>query len=300
VIRPAWIRPAALALLACGVEAAQPLASHALPDLATAVYRIQAVDTRGRVSNGSAVLIAPGRLVTTCHVTRTAHSIQISQRDGTWSARPSFVDIGHDLCVLSAPDLAAPAPALIGTPGDLTIGDEVVAVGYRYGCTLAITTGKVKALDWYDGAPVLQVSASFDYGQSGGALFDASGRLVGITAFKAVAGGDFHFALPLGWLPPSAMLGDTVAGGGQDTGEKAFWQRMRDKQPLFLRAASLEAAGKWDALSEVAQEWVRADHANPASWLALGRAFSRLKRQRDADEAYRRAGLLAQSAVIPP
>jgi hypothetical protein len=286
--------------LACGVEAAQPLASHALPELAMAVYRVRAINTSGRVNNGSAVLIAPGRLVTTCHVTRTAHAIQISQADATWSARPSFVDIGHDLCVLSAPGLTAPAPAVIGTPGELNIGDKVIAVGYRHGRTLAITTGNVKALHWYDGAPVLQVSAPFDEGQSGGALFDARGRLVGITAFKAVAGGDFHFALALEWLPPGAMLGDTVAGGGQDTDERAFWERTRDKQPLFLRAASLEAAGKWESLSEVAQEWARVDQANPASWLALGRAFARLKRRGDADEAYRRAAWLGQSAVIPP
>jgi hypothetical protein len=182
-------------------------------------------------------------------------------------------------------------------PRDLHVGDKVIAVGYRHGRTLAIASGNVKALHWYDGAPVLQVSAPFDHGQSGGALFDARGRLVGITAFKAVAGGDFHFALPLEWLPTSAILDDTVIGGGQDTGQKAFWERTRDRQPLFLRAASLEAAGKWDTLSEVAQEWGRVDQANPAPWLALGRAFTRLKRQNDADEAYRWAAWLERSAA---
>jgi hypothetical protein len=284
-------------LWAAGAAAAEPLGSHQLSEQIETVFRVRAVDASRRVNYGSAVLIAPGKLVTTCHVTRAAQSIQVSQADMTWSALASFADIPHDLCVLSAPGVTRSAPAAIGAADDLKVGAKVTAVGYRVGGKLAIASGSIKALHPYHTAPVLQVSSPFDPGQSGGALFDAEGRLVGITAFKAVAGGDFHFALPPQWLPESVLRDDTLVEGSQDTREKAFWERARGDQPLFLRAASLEAAGEWDALYTVAREWVRVDQANPASWLALARAYARLKQADDAAEASRRAAWVAQSAA---
>jgi hypothetical protein len=178
----------------------------------------------------------------------------------------------------------------------LNVGDQVIAVGYRAGGRFAIAGGQLKALHPYQGASVLQVSAPFDHGQSGGALFDADGRLVGITAFKAVAGGDFHFALPLQWLPARALRGDAPADSSQDAHAKAFWERARAEQPWFLRAASLEAATAWDALYSVALEWVRAEDANPQSWLTLTRARARLRRADATDATHRRVVLSADSA----
>jgi hypothetical protein len=293
----AWLCAGALALSAVSLAVAEPLAPPTLSEPFAAVFKVRAVEASGRINRGSAVLIAPGKLATTCHVTRAAQSIQLSQADMTWSARSYFADIRHDLCILSAPELVRFAPAVIGLPNGLKAGDKVIAAGYPVGGKLAVASGNVKALHPYDGAPVLQVSAPFDHGQSGGALFDAEGRLVGITAFKVVAGGDFHFALPLQWLPESVLSGDAIVEGGQETRDKAFWERAHGDQPLFLRAASLEAAGKWDALYDVAREWVSVDQANPASWRALGRAFARLKHANDGTEADRRAAPLAQFAA---
>jgi hypothetical protein len=295
-IRAAWICAGALALASAVGRAAHPLVTPDAGQEPTAVYKVRAVDASGRVNNGSAVLIAPGKLVTTCHVTRSATSIHVDQGKGAWAARTYFADIPHDLCILSVPSLEAQPPAEIGATDALKVGEEVVAVGYRHGRKLAVTSGKVKALHPYHRAVVLQVSAPFEHGQSGGALFDRRGRLVGITAFKAVAGGDFHFALPLEWLPDQALRDDAV-GSAQQAHQRAFWEYPREDQPLFLRAASLEAAGRWEALSEVAQEWVRADYANPASWLALSRAFAKLNRAADAAAAYRRAAGLEQPAA---
>jgi serine protease Do len=288
-----------LILSTAGAQAA-PIGPNEAPNLDAAVFKVRAAGGGGVVNNGSAVLIAPGKLVTTCHVTRAAQGIQLSRGDETWAAQTSFADIPHDLCVLSAPGLTGAVPAVLGALGDLNLGDRVTAVGYRPGGKLAISGGHVKGLHPYHGAPVLQVSAPFDHGQSGGALFDAQGRLVGITAFKAVAGGDFHFALPLQWLPESALGNGLPVASGYAMSEKAFWERARGGQPLFLRAAALEADGKWEALSDVAQEWSRADYANPASWLALGRALDRLKRANEAAQAYARAALLGPPAVSRP
>jgi len=267
--------------------------------LAAAVFKVRAVEASGKTRNGSAVLVAPGKLVTTCHVTHNAQAIELAQEGASWPAQEAFVDTGHDVCVLSAPALSRAIPAVLGVPDQLKLGDVVIAVGYPRGGSLTLASGTIKGLHPYEGARVLQVSAPFEQGASGGALFDAQGRLVGITAFKAVGGGDFHFALPLQWLSEHTLQNPSWISAS-DEAREAFWQRPRDRQPLFLQAASLEADGKWQALSHVAQEWVRADHANPASWLALGRAFVRLNRIDQAAQAFHRATTLVQSALQQP
>jgi len=291
------MRFAGLIVMLFGLVAANAEASEtALPALAdpgAAVFKLSARDGTGKVKFGSAVLIAPGRLLTACHVARGAESIQVHRGAARLTAKPDFMDIEHDLCVLSAPDLLVAVPVEVATPGELKIGDEVLAVGYPRGGKLSVGKGRLKAVHRHGAVRVLQVSAPFDYGQGGGALFDITGRLVGITAFKALAGGDFHFALGFEGINKEELKRQATVP--QSAGHKmAFWERAAHAQPLFLRAASLEADGEWKALLRVAQQWTAVDGTNSASWLALSRALSSLKRDRDADLALLRADALNQ------
>src|SRR6266850_847136 len=268
-------------LAAASIEASESASpSHA--DLGAAVFKLSTIDGTGKGKAGSAVLIAPGKLLTSCHVARDAESLQVHRGAARLTAKTDFMDIEHDLCVLSAPDLLESVPAEVATPGELKVGDEVLAVGYPRGDKLAVSKGRLKALHRYGAVRVLQVSAPFDYGQSGGALFDISGRLDGITAFKTVSGGDFHFALAFDATNEEVLTRQTtVPDGASHKHKTAFWERDRHAQPLFLRAASLEADRDWQALLRVAQEWTASDATNAASWLALSRALSSLKRERD-------------------
>ncbi|HWH46840.1 MAG TPA: serine protease [Burkholderiales bacterium] len=281
-----------LGLSAASVDASE-LVPPGIAESSAAVFKLSARNQTGRVKFGSAVLVAPGRLLTTCHVARDAESIQVHRGATTLTAIPAFMDIEHDLCVLSAPELMEQTPVEVATAGELRVGDEVFAVGYPKGGRLAISKGKLKALHRHGAVRVLQVSAPFGYGQSGGALFDITGRLVGITAFKTLSGGDFHFALAFDDFIDDGI--DRQAAVPASPGHKmAFWERGPHAQPLFLRAASLEADGEWKALLEVAQQWTASDSTNSASWLALWRALSSLKRDRDADLALLRAEALNQ------
>lgn len=262
-------------------------------DPAAAVYKIRVIGG-GHVTDGSAVLVAPGRLLTACHVTRRAESIQAGREDLRWPAHPVASDIEHDLCVLAIPELPAATSAVIGSAEHLQIGDPVIAAGYPRGGKLDVSRGEIKGLHAHDGARVLQVSTSFNHGQSGGGLFDAAGRLIGIIGFKAVAGGNFQYALPLAWAG-DAIPGQTSATDDRRIHRKAFWERSAAEMPLFLRAASLEANRNWKALHGVAQEWVMADANNPASWLCLGRILTRLKRDQAAALAFGQAAALLPS-----
>ena len=263
------------------------------PDPAAAVYKIRVIGG-GHVTDGSAVLIAPGRLLTACHVTRRAGSIRVGREDLKWPAYPALTDIEHDLCVLAVPGLSAATPAAIGPTEQLRLSDPVIAAGYPRGGKLDVSHGEIKGLHAHDGASVLQVSAPFEHGQSGGGLFDAAGRLIGIIGFKAVAGGNFHYALPLAWAG-DAIPGQAATTTAHRLHEQAFWQRPSAQKPLFLLAASLEANRDWKALHGVAQEWVIADGNNPASWLCLGRILARLKRDQAAAHAFGQAADLLLS-----
>ena len=277
------------------------LAGHPADDMkhtdpAAAVYRIQVVGG-GQVADGSAVLIAPGRLLTACHVTRRAGSIKVGRDELKWTAYPVATDIEHDLCVLAVPELSAAAPAAIGPTDSLRLSDRVTTAGYRRGGRLDISHGEIKGLHAQDGAFVLQVSAPFDHGESGGGLFDTAGRLIGFIGFKAVAGGDFHYALPLAWAGDEIPGQASAAPYNTPIHKLAFWERSDREKPLFLLAASLEANRDWKALQGVAQEWVIADANNPASWFCLGRVLTKLKRPQAAALAFGQAATLLPSST---
>lgn len=290
----------AILLVGLGLPTAGGRAADTDPSLISlpidAVFRVRAFDASGIVIDGSAVLVAAGKLITTCHVTRSARSIEVIRDGRVWPARPSFTDIEHDLCVLSVPDLVDAIPADFAPAERPKLGDPVFAVGYPRGGEVAISSGQIKGLYDLDKGQLVQVSAPFDHGQSGGAIFSKDGKLIGITAFKAVLGGDFHFALPLSWIK-NEILSSEVGDTRKANGAMAFWERPRREQPLPLQAASLEADGKWEALSNVAQKWVVVDSENACSWLTLGRALSRLGRHKDAAMAFRRATELDPSSI---
>ena len=267
------------------------------PDSTAAVYRIQGLGG-GLVTDGSAVLIAPGRLLTACHVTRRAKSIRVGREVLQWPAYPAYTDTEHDLCILAVPALSAAKPAAIRPTENLQLGDAVVAAGYPRGAKLGVSQGQIKGLHEHNGARVLQVSAPFDYGQSGGALFDTAGRLIGIIGFKVIAGGNFHFVLPLAWAGDQ-IPGQAASGFAGPSEDPAFWQRADKALPKFLFAASLEADRNWNALEGVAQDWVAADQANPAAWHCLGRALVKLKRGPAAAEAFARAAELRYPEPAP-
>lgn len=265
---------------------ANQAASFSGEDLSKGVVaKVRAYHPNGTVTLGSAVLLGGERLVTNCHVTAAAQSMQIIHNGSSHRAEVEAQDLDHDLCILRA-------PGITGTAADaatgLTVGQKVFAAGFPAGNQFAVTAGRIVALHDYDGAKVIQVSSPFDYGASGGGLFDEDGRLIGVLTFKARAGGEFHFALPIAW----AMNLDRPEPERSAERTLAFWQQSYEKQPYFLRAASLEAGQKWDALAALGERWTKDSPMNPTAWTALGTAFRHLQRPDEALLAFGEAKLL--------
>ncbi|HZF23283.1 MAG TPA: serine protease [Burkholderiales bacterium] len=250
-----------LYLLACASVWADPGRAQVLK-LAPSLARVEANKTTGGYAFGTAVAIAPDRVVTNCHVTREAQAIYVVKGGLRWDARAQLADVDHDLCLLWVPGLDARA-APLATSASLHLGQPVAAIGYGGATGIQISIGDVISLHALDGGQVIRSSAAFSGGASGGGLFDEDGRLVGILSFRLQARGAYFFSVPVEWFServldlsryqPVAPLGEA----------RSFWERPQAEQPYFMRATSLEAAHDWPELLRFTDTWVKAEPGNP-------------------------------------
>ena len=166
---------------------------------------------RSTQSLGSGVIVdaAAGYVLTNHHVIEGAETITVTLVDGReLDAQLVGTDPRSDVAVLQVP-----ADGLVALPmgdsGALRVGDFVVAIGNPFGLGQTVTSGIVSALgrsglgieDFED---FIQTDASINVGNSGGALVDLAGRLIGInTAILGPNGGN----VGIGFAIPSNMAG---------------------------------------------------------------------------------------------
>ena len=141
---------------------------------------------RVNASIGSAVIIDPeGYLVTNFHVVSQANEIRIQLADGRF-ATPSLigVDAETDLALLKV-NLGTLQAIPLGRSDQLRVGDVVLAIGNPYGLSKTVTQGIVSAtvrgLGLLTFENFIQTDAAINEGNSGGALINTSGQLVGIN-----------------------------------------------------------------------------------------------------------------------
>lgn len=163
------------------------------------VVVVESIDVSGSgIAFGSGVVIAPGHVVTNRHVIEGGASFAVGQGGKKWPAKLVGVDSDHDLAELSIAGLAAPA-VKIRTSSTLSVGETVYAVGAPEHLELTISEGLISGLRDFDKDRFIQTSAAISRGSSGGGLFDAEARLVGITTFYLEEGQSLNFALPAEW-----------------------------------------------------------------------------------------------------
>ena len=215
---------------------------HSVVSLGTEVHEMQ-LDENGEIipvlvpeilNNGSGVIIdSSGLILTAYHVVSGFDSILLSLKGGRLH-RAEIVqfDIKSDLALLRITDLQ-PGETLrsvrFAYPGDLLLGESVIAVGSPYGLSHSVSLGILSAKNRIvtnDGQitqeELLQSDIAINPGNSGGPLINADGELIGINIARRSEGESISFSIPVSriedhlkkWMDPrnfsGAKLGFTL------------------------------------------------------------------------------------------
>ncbi|NUO60798.1 MAG: PDZ domain-containing protein [Hamadaea sp.] len=192
------------------------VAATVLPSVASLSVRTP----RGAGAGSAVLFTTDGFLLTSAHVVAGAQTGTAEFGDGE---ETRFDVVGADpladLAVVRVAAAGSP-PATLGDANELRVGQLVVAVGNPLGLAGSVTAGVVSALGRslpvYDGRrnrlidDVIQTDAALNPGNSGGALADARGRVVGVNT--AVAGIGVGLAVPIN-ANTRQIIADLVSQG---------------------------------------------------------------------------------------
>lgn len=210
------------------------------------VPSIVSIEGEGETSYGSGtgvVMTQDGYILTNAHVVADMRRVRvIFSDDSVLPARLVGADAEEDVAVLKV-EAEGLVPAEFGDSSQLRCGDMVVAIGDPLGYRTSITQGIVSALDRrveVDGylMDLIQTSAPINFGNSGGALINDRGQVVGITTIKIVSDDGavegLGFAIPMAQVKlvadrliagrQAAMLGITVLIQPEETGGLSIYE----------------------------------------------------------------------------
>ncbi len=184
------------------MDAYSSIVTRVATDLTPSVASLSVRTRFFRGAGSASVLSADGLLLTSAHVVRDAGKAVAEFADGTETTADVIGrDPLSDLAVLRARD-TVPPPIPLGDASRLQVGQIVIALGNPNGLAGSVTAGIVSALG--RSLPtkagrvvdeVIQTDAALNPGNSGGALADSRGRLVGVNT--AVAGIGLGLAVPI-------------------------------------------------------------------------------------------------------
>ncbi|MFJ9915729.1 S1C family serine protease [Actinacidiphila glaucinigra] len=225
------------------------------------IVEISATSGAGESTGSGVVVTGDGEIVTNNHVVSGADSVKVTFSSGkTVTGSVVGTDGGKDLALVKAEGVSGLPVASLGDSSRVTVGDQVVAIGSPEGLTGTVTSGIVSALDrdvtvstgqsqgqrpgggpgrWpfefgggqYNGDvgpstttyKAIQTDASLNPGNSGGALINMSGEIIGINSamYSAASSSSgqagsvgLGFAIPVNTLKADL---DTLRNGGSDS-----------------------------------------------------------------------------------
>lgn len=148
--------------------------------------------TTSAASGSGFILTGDGYILTNYHVIENSSSITVTTYDGTaYDAALIGYDESLDTAVLKVEPEEALTPVVLGNSDALNVGDSVIAIGNPLGeLTFSLTAGAVSALNREITMSnsvtmaLIQTDCAINAGNSGGALFNLYGEVVGITNAK--------------------------------------------------------------------------------------------------------------------
>jgi S1-C subfamily serine protease len=166
---------------------------------------------------GSGVIVnADGDILTALHVVSGAVEIALTFFDGTQAAaRLASAEPENDIAVLAPSHLPAQAaPAILGNPNALRVGDEAFVMGNPFGLYSSLSAGVISGFNRSIVLPdgeveldgLIQVDAAVNPGNSGGPLVNRAGQVVGIVT-ALVNPTEQEFFIGIGFAVPIDVAG---------------------------------------------------------------------------------------------
>jgi S1-C subfamily serine protease len=222
------------------------------------IVEINATSNAGESTGSGVIITSDGEIITNNHVISGADSVKVSTSDGrTYTAKVVGTDSKKDLALIKLENASGLTPATLGNSDGVQVGDEVVAIGSPEGLTGTVTSGIVSALNrdvtvatdeggsqnqggggqWpfefggqqFNGDTgsstttykAIQTDASLNPGNSGGALIDMNGNIIGINSamYSATSDSSTAGSAGLGFsIPINTVKSDlaTLRAGGSD------------------------------------------------------------------------------------
>ncbi|WP_031479133.1 S1C family serine protease [Streptomyces bicolor] len=191
------------------------------------IVEINATSNAGSSTGSGVIITGDGEIITNNHVVSGASSVKVRTSDGKeYTAEVVGTDSSKDLALIKLRNASGLTAATLGDSDGVQVGDEVVAIGSPEGLTGTVTSGIVSALDrdvtvstdesqgqqqqgggggWpfefggqqFNGDTgsstttykAIQTDASLNPGNSGGALIDMNGNIIGINSAMYSASG---------------------------------------------------------------------------------------------------------------
>ncbi len=153
-------------------------------------YRVAGRDQSG---SGSGILIEPGLVLTNYHVVQHGRLMVVVSDEGSFEAELIGTDPVFDIALLAIPSWGGGNKDVVfGSYNDLVVGQKAYVLGYPLSIGLTLTAGIISGLDrklplntnsWT--TRYIQTDAAVSPGNSGGALLDACGRVIGLVTLKS-------------------------------------------------------------------------------------------------------------------
>lgn len=221
-IGPAATQPASTTPGPVSADADEPVAAVAAAVAPTVVQ----IETRTGLGSGF-VYDESGLIMTAAHVVGTASDVSVRLADGTKLAGTVLgTDDNTDVAVVEVDSDRDLPVATLGLGVDLQVGQTAVAIGSPFGLDQSVTAGIISALGRSTETPggvipAIQTDAPINSGNSGGALADGQGRIIGIndsiiTGSNTAGNVGIGFAIPIDIAKVVAdklVAGEDPAGG---------------------------------------------------------------------------------------
>ena len=250
------------------------------------VVKVHVANDKGNHGVGSGVVVAKNYIVTNCHVIANSQGIHVTKYGISYSPDALIADWKSDLCILKFKFLEL-KPVTMKKTADVEYETDVFTKSYggnsaRPGSSF----GTVKAKFDFDGHQIIQSSASFMLGASGGGIFNYQGELLGITTFKTPGRSAFYYSMPVEIIEEMLTKGEEVSI--TTAPERAFWDQPEEDQPYFMRVVSALNKKDWNKLKIISEDWVKSEPEADESNFHLGLANYHQENQDDAYKLFKK------------